>query len=1222
MRQLLAGAASFLAFTVLCAAAAANEPIAVITGANAPTIEKFAAHELCRYLDKLFGIKTSQTGSIPAGTRQIFLVGSPATNPLIAKSAFGAPTDQGIVLKSVSVGSHEALIVGGGSPRATLWAVYELAEQFGVRFLLHGDTLPAPQFFRMPKIEVTKEPVLRVRQWRVVNEHAMGPVSWGIADYRPFIDQLAKLRFNRLLIYTWPGQPFLPLEYKGVKQTSGTLFFGNRFPVTDDMIGRSLFGNEKEFWNPDLPLPGNPEALRSAAIEHIRNIIAYAHERGMECVMPVNLTEFPREFKPLLAHTQPVDMAGTPTIGPGPDTAVDDPVLEGLAQAVLTTTLQTYPDIDYIVLDLPEWRAWVNQYKVAWQKLDAKYRISEIRTLDAFLSQASSRKNYPGGAERALNEVKADITALYFFDKLLANSHAILQRRKFVISSLAEELFPLLPRILPAGSESLSFVDYTASRVLQRRDVLKNMAASEIPSILIYTLHDDNVGVLPQLSTHTLAQLTDDLRRLGWAGFSTRYWLSGDHEACVAYLARAAWDADTTCDAVYRDHIAHACGELAVADMMNVFREVEAATVALEWHGLGLTFPVPGMMMKHWTPGTLPSELAEVQTHYRSALNAANSAKQRSAGKGQNYIAYWIGRLTFGIDYMSAIEAVRLAATAEAASNREKTISETARAIKLVKSALTSYAEVARDRSDKGAIATMNEFAYRPLRAKLVELKKKSDSPNEPIVRATGFQSTKVYQSKQRPSHTSWVSLFPAGKGDWYLSCQEVTATDPPQPRASKQYVYEMSLPHGYDSSKFLKEQVLLESDSSLKNWTVVARTPIQGSFGSFAQARTKDGRLLRFIWACYSPDPSVKSSDIYYQSSDGGKTWQKMPTFVSGGFAWYPHRLRTLRDGTLVLAAPRAPKWGRDSDYPIRAAMKLDTVSDMEMMLFFSHDEGRTWSNPLPIFSGQTISETDFIELPDGNLLFTNSSIFANPGRQFVYRDGNRFTPGPLERVHSGTVPETVCLTEDGVLVGCQRPGTYYWSNDLGQNWQPLAGAPSTIEVYQPWIVYLGKGKLACAGHYGADDPIKSRDQFISIHTFQVEARVKPAHVKLWAERDYDDAKKRFLNAYSISLKTDNTPLAEKDIHVWYVARNSPGYDSFNSKRLEERMALGGKKIVVRTDSHGIAHLRLPEFDRIEDIHASYQLVISFNTDHKYPEYESVQLPQLEFYANSGLDP
>ncbi len=493
---------------------------------------------------------------------------------------------------------------------------------------------------------------------------------------------------------------------------------------------------------------------------------------------------------------------------------------------------------------------------------------------------------------------------------------------------------------------------------------------------------------------------------------------------------------------------------------------------------------------------------------------------------------------------------------------------------------------------------------------------------NRPIVRAVKFKSTKVYQSKQRPSHTSWVSLFPAEAGKWYLGCEETRSTDPPQPRASKQFVYEMSLPRGYDSSKYLKELVLLKSDDDLQNWTVVSRTPTRTGGGSFAQARTKNGNLLRFVWACYSPDPSVKTSDIYYQSADEGKTWKIRPAFVSDRFAWYPHRLRTLRDGTLVLAAPRAPKWGKNSDYPIRAATKLDTVSDMEMMLFFSHDQGVTWSNPLPIFSGQTVSETDFVELPDGNLLFINNSLFANPGRQMVYRDGTRFTPGPLERVHSGTVPETVCVAAPGVLIGCQRPGTYYCSNDLGKNWKPLVGAPSTMEVYQPWIASLGGGKVACAGHYGADDPIKGRDQYISIHTFDVEVLQKPAQVKLRIDRDFDEQKRRFLNAYSISLTRDGAPLANKEISAWYVARGQSGYDSFNSKRLEERMAAGGKSVALRTDEKGKAHLELPQFDDIEDIHASYQIVIRFNSDHKYPAYDSAELPQVEFYANSGLDP
>src|SRR5207244_2278313 len=137
-------------------------------------------------------------------TSALFLVGSPLSNPLIGKAEFPAVSDQGIVLKSARVNQRPALILGGGSPRATLWAVYAAVERWGVRYLLHRDVLPPPSAFQFPQWNIIEEPALRVRQWRVLNEHAMGPISWGIADYRPVLDQLAKLRFNRLLLYIWP----------------------------------------------------------------------------------------------------------------------------------------------------------------------------------------------------------------------------------------------------------------------------------------------------------------------------------------------------------------------------------------------------------------------------------------------------------------------------------------------------------------------------------------------------------------------------------------------------------------------------------------------------------------------------------------------------------------------------------------------------------------------------------------------------------------------------------------------------------------------------------------------------------------------------------------------------------------------------------------------------------------------------------------------------------
>jgi hypothetical protein len=507
-------------------------------------------------------------------------------------------------------------------------------------------------------------------------------------------------------------------------------------------------------------------------------------------------------------------------------------------------------------------------------------------------------------------------------------------------------------------------------------------------------------------------------------------------------------------------------------------------------------------------------------------------------------------------------------------------------------------------------------------------------APNSPAVRAADFHSARVYQSAQHPSYTSWVSFFPGERGRWYLGCEEVTSAQSPLPAASKDWVYGMSLPRGYDQSKYQMELVLLESEDQFRSWKVISRAPVKASGGSFAQARTKEGRFLRFVWAAYSTDPSATPADIYYQSDDNGSTWKRMPPFVNDHFVWYPHRLRTLRDGTLVLCAPLAPKWGRGTGYPIRAAINLDAVGDMQMNLFISHDGGKKWSGPVPILAGQNVSETDFVELTDGNLLFINNSIFPNSGRQMVYREGNQFTPGPLERVHSGTVPETVCLAGDDLLIGCHRPGVYFWSDDLGQNWQPLEGAPTSIEVYQPWIQYLGNGRVACAGHLGADDPIHARDQYISLHTFNVQVLRQTARTRLWIERNYDVTRRSFLNSYTVTLSGFNPtspsntnsagafPLPSKDVEVWYVSRDAPGYDPWNKKSLGDRMKLGGKTIVVTTRGDGQATFSLPEFDGITDIHQSYQMVVRFNPQHQYPPLKPAQLPQLEFYANHGLDP
>src|SRR5205823_4651556 len=156
-------------------------------------------------------------------------------------------SDQGIVLRRAEFQKRPALIVGGGSPRATLWAVYELAERWGVRYLADGDLLPIKQEFRLPELNVVMEPLFRVRAHPTIQDFAASGESWGVADFRPLIDQLAKLKFSRLNIYAFGWQPFLDWECKGIRRRSAWLWYDYRYRITPDMVGRELFGNAMEF---------------------------------------------------------------------------------------------------------------------------------------------------------------------------------------------------------------------------------------------------------------------------------------------------------------------------------------------------------------------------------------------------------------------------------------------------------------------------------------------------------------------------------------------------------------------------------------------------------------------------------------------------------------------------------------------------------------------------------------------------------------------------------------------------------------------------------------------------------------------------------------------------------------------------------------------------------------------------------------------------------------
>jgi hypothetical protein len=621
------------------------------------------------------------------------------------------------------------LVVGGGSPVATLWAAYELGHHFGIRYLLHGDVLPVdPPALKIDGLDIVLEPTLRLRTWRTVNDFAIGPESWGLHEQKRFLKQLAKLKFNRILLAFYPWQPFVQYEFKGVKKQTALLWFGWHYRVDGDTPGRGAFHGAQYFENPDFAGKTTYDEKTRAGIGLARGIIDAAHELGMSVAVGISPLEFPREFAAVLPGAKTLHGLENLLVGPGPRQPPDDPLLRDLVACQLRAYLTTYPSADALYLTLPEFPDWVEHYEKAWQMLDARTGVAKAADLHQLTELARTRKLIASG-ERGVRALRGNLSALYFLHTLLADSD-LLKRpdgRKVEVSILDVDpaLYPVLDKVLPPDTSALNFVDYTARRVAANQDLLDRVPAASLKSSLILTLADDNVGVLPQLAMKPINTLLGRLRRNGWQGYSTRYWIPGDQDPCVHYLARASFDATVTPEAACRDLILPICGEGVVERMLRAFNMTEEATGLIDENDIGFTFPVPGVVMKQYAAkAPPPAWWKKVRDLYAGALDEMLRAEQRSRQKTVPITLYHAKRLEFAVEYLNSIEALRLAGMARASGDRSKQLVHLEKAVEAMHNALTALGEVARDNSDRGVIAVMNEYGYRPLKAEFDAVEK------------------------------------------------------------------------------------------------------------------------------------------------------------------------------------------------------------------------------------------------------------------------------------------------------------------------------------------------------------------------------------------------------------------------------------------------------------------------------------------------------------------
>lgn len=724
-----------------CALAGAGE-VAVVVPGDGTDLERFAGEELCRYLGELFGLSASPDAE--AGqSRTVLIVGLPGR--AVVRDAWTPEQtsfdEQEIWIHPVTEGESNATVITGGSPVAVLWGVYELVERWGVRYLVDGDVLPEHSgALTAPDTDIHLRPNMRTRCWRLVNDLATGPISWSLDENRRFLRQIAKMKYNRVFLSFWPSQPFVQYSFQGMEKPPATLYFGARYPIDEDTIGREHFAGMTEFTNPELVGATSPEDLVNRAQVLAQGILEQARALGMQTGIAIYPFEWPKEFMDVLPGSEPVTQLGSLTAGPGASQSMDDPLLREMAATIVRAYVETYPEAEYLHIGMPEHRGWTGRAAEAYAALTQRYGEEGLGSFDELCAKARSRSSFPGGGERVETMLKGDLASLAFFDSLLREYNLLARPEgrtdaRMVYNGVVEELFPLLARMAPKGGEVLSFVDYTASRQLRQVDLIRQKPPEGLPANLIFTLADDNVGVLPQLATGSLHQLMQELRAHGWSGFYTRYWTVGDLDPTVYYLARGSWTDVTTNaplavdpDAAYRDLVAGACGANSVEPAVQAFQIVERITNGLDEHGLGFGFPVPGMMTKHYDAGGLPDAIKADREQYGTALDLMTAAREACTSNGRRFLDYHVARLTFAVRYLDAARYFGETAAAERAGEFEKAAECIDRAHQEIRAAIQAWADVARDHGDLGAVALLNEYAYRPIRDKRAGVQQAANS--------------------------------------------------------------------------------------------------------------------------------------------------------------------------------------------------------------------------------------------------------------------------------------------------------------------------------------------------------------------------------------------------------------------------------------------------------------------------------------------------------------
>jgi len=185
------------------------EPATIVYPAQSSVQEVLAAKEVRRYIYQRTGqLLDLQAVELLPQKGNLIVVASKG-RALIAGLEAELSTEQlapqQYTLKTIKDKGRKNVVIAGGDSAGTLYGAYKFAEHLGVRFFMHGDTIPDKKIaFKIADLDETQKPLFEMRGIQPFHDFPEGPDWWNTNDYKAIFAQLPKLGMNFFALHTYP----------------------------------------------------------------------------------------------------------------------------------------------------------------------------------------------------------------------------------------------------------------------------------------------------------------------------------------------------------------------------------------------------------------------------------------------------------------------------------------------------------------------------------------------------------------------------------------------------------------------------------------------------------------------------------------------------------------------------------------------------------------------------------------------------------------------------------------------------------------------------------------------------------------------------------------------------------------------------------------------------------------------------------------------------------